>query len=322
MNSENEAKYEILINLLDKVLGKHRRHYVSKTQMEFNCPTCAALKNVEEDGKYNLEVHYGKGVYNCWSCGKTHGTHGTIYDLFYNFGNQQDVSIYQSLGMSYEYINDDGEEAVRTDRKVIQPYEFISLADKESLGVYPKAFNYLRKRGITNEIIKKHHIGWCYDGQYENRILFPSRDDDDNWNYFVTRSMDENQKPKYLNCDADKELMVFNETLINWDKWVFLVEGTFDHIVTPNSIPMLGKGIYPLLHKTIYEKANNKVVILVDPDAVNDGVEFYRQLDGGRLMGQILINFLPKYYDPAKFFEKFGFEQYKQQLIKSYRLID
>ena len=110
--------------------------------------------------------------------------------------------------------------------------------------------------------------------------------------------------------------------MINWDKWVFIVEGPFDHIVTPNSIPMLGKGIYPFLHSAIYENAKNKVVILTDPDAVNDGVEFYQQLDGGKLMGRVLINFMPKYYDPAKYFEKFGFESYKRQLMQSHRLKD
>jgi DNA primase len=322
MNSENLVKHPILINLLVSVLGDFRKHHVSQMQMAFNCPTCAQLKGVIADNKYNLEVHYGKGMYNCWACGKSQGTHGTIYDLFDTFGSKQDLSIYQSLNMGYEYTTDDGEEGVRVDRKIIIPPEYIPLADKESLGVYRKAYNYLRQRGITNEIIKKFSIGWCYDGKYADRILIPSMDDEGNWDYFTTRAMDKNVKPKYLNCDADKEYVVFNENLVNWDKWVFLVEGPFDHIVTPNSIPMLGKGIYPLLHRMIYDNATNKVVVLVDPDAVDDGIAFYRQLDGGKLLGRVLINFMPKYYDPAKYFEKYGFENYKRQLTQSYRLKD
>lgn len=322
MESPNEGKHPILVNLLTKVLGDFRKHHESQMHMAFNCPTCAALKNVVSDNKYNLEVHYGKGVYNCWSCGKTEGTHGTIYDLFYRFGDQHDLAMYQTIGMEYEYVNKDGEKVERVDRKIIIPSEYISLADKQSLGVYRRAYQYLNGRGITNELIKKYNIGWCYDGKYADKIVIPSLDEEDNWNYFVTRAIDKNTKPKYMNCDADKEMIIFNEALIDWDKWVFLVEGPFDHIATPNSIPMLGKGIYPLLHQTIYEKAKNKIVVLTDPDAVDEGVEFYRQLDGGRLLGKILINFMPKYYDPAKYFEKFGFENYKKQLMQSHRLKD
>lgn len=322
MTELNDEKYYALLNLLTKVLGNAKKHHASKKQIAFNCPTCAALKNVTYDNKYNLEVNYGKGVYKCWSCMETEGTHGTIYDLFHSFGDRQDLAIYLSIGMEYEYVTKSGDVVERSDKKIIIPPEYISLSDKESLGVYRKAYAYLRQRGITNEIIKKHNIGWCYDGKYADRIVVPSVDDEGNWQYYTTRSMDKNVKPKYLNCDENKESIVFNEALVNWDKWVFVVEGPFDHIVTPNSIPMLGKGIYPLLHNTIYEKANNKIVILTDPDAVEDGVKFYRQLDGGRLLGKVLINFLPKYYDPAKFFEKFGMQNYKKQLMMSHRLKD
>lgn len=322
MDSPNEVKYPILINLLTNVLGEFKKHHTSQTQMAFNCPVCAQLKNVVSDNKYNLEVHYGKGVFNCWACGKSQGTHGTIYDLFHQFGTQPDLSLYLSLNMGYEYVTEDGEKGVHIDRKINIPPEYIPLADKEGLGVYRQAYDYLRRRGITPEIIKKFSIGWCYDGRYEGRILIPSMDDEGNWDYFTTRAMDKTVKPKYLNCDADKEEIIFNENMINWDKWVFLVEGPFDHIVTPNSIPMLGKGVYSFLHSTIYENAKNKVVVLTDPDAVDDGVAFYRQLDGGKLLGRVLINFMPKYYDPAKYFEKFGMESYKRQLMQSHRLKD
>lgn len=322
MDSSNELKHQLLIELLTNVLGDFRKHSVSKTQLAFNCPNCAAMQNVESDHKFNLEVSYGKGVYNCWSCGESCGTRGTISDLFYKFGDRNDFALYQNLGMQYEYVNKDGEIIEHTDTNLFIPREYISLADKQSLGVYRKAYKYLSDRGITNEIIVKYNIGWCYDGKYADRILIPSVDEEGRWNYFTTRAIDKTVKPKYLNCDADKSQIIFNEDMIDWDKWVFVVEGPFDHIVTPNSIPMLGKGIYPLLHKTIYENANNKVVILTDPDAVEAGVKFYRQLDGGKLLGRVLINFLPTYYDPAKFFEKFGMEEYKKQLIKSYRLKD
>jgi DNA primase len=224
--------------------------------------------------------------------------------------------------MQYEYISEEGDIEEHLERPLIIPREYISLADKENLGVYQRAYAYLNQRRITQDIIKKFNIGWCYDGKYENRILIPSVDDEGDWNYFTTRAIDKRVKPKYMNCDVKKEEIIFNVSKVNWEKWVFVVEGPFDHLVTPNSVPMLGKGIYPLMHRAIYDNAKNKVVILVDPDAVDDGIAFYRQLDGGKLLGRVLINFMPKYYDPAKYFEKFGMENYKRQLAQSYRLKD
>lgn len=323
------AEQILLIELLAKILGEYRKHSEQKKEMQFNCPTCAQLKDVEYDHKYNLEVNYGMGVFNCWSCGKTYGTHGTIRNLIEKYGDSNDLMIYQSLGLQYEYVSND-ETVVREDTTLKLPSEFVSLKGKRIMKVYKQAFTYLDSRGITDEIIEKYNIGWCYAGKYENRILVPSivrveNDDGEEreWvNYFTTRSFVPYVIPKYMNCDKDKELMVFNESLVNWNKTIFLVEGPFDHIVTPNSLSMLGKNLYPLLKRTIYQKANNNVVILTDPDAKETGISIYRELDGGRLLGKVFINFLPSKIDPAKFFEKFGFEAYKTQLRKSIRLID
>lgn len=311
-----------LLNLLVKILDEYGRHHESQKNLTFNCPTCAELKNVEYDNKYNLEVNYGMGIYNCWACGKTHGTHGTLLSLVNKFGTINDVNIYKALNLTFEYKNKDGDDVVRENKDIYLPTDFISLKNKRVMNVYRQAFNYLDKRGVTDKIIDKYSIGWCHSGKYENRILIPSITDEGNLDYYVTRAFDKNKVPKYLNCEKDKELIVFNENLINWDKIVFLVEGPFDHIITPNSIPMLGKVLYPLLKRTIYKNANNRIIIITDPDAQNDGIDIYRELDGGRLLGKILINFLPEGYDPAKFFSTFGFEKYKEQLKNSVRLID
>lgn len=315
-------KQEILINLLVKILGDFRHQHKTTMQITFNCPTCAEIKGIAVDNKHNLEINYGKGMYNCWSCGSSHGTHGTVFDLIRRFGDRNDLEIYIALDMQYEYLFDDEDRIERKDDHLLLPVEFASLVGKEDFGVYRKAYSYLHQRGITAEIIEKFNLGWCYGGPYEDRILIPSLTDEGNWNFFVTRTMKKETKPKYLNCDLDKELIVFNESMINWDKTIFLVEGPFDHIVTPNSIPMLGKKLYPLLHSTLYDNAKSKIVVLVDPDAVETGMAIYRQLDGGKLMGKVFINFLPKYYDPAKFFERFGLEAYKQQLRLNKRLFD
>jgi hypothetical protein len=58
---------------------------------------------------------------------------------------------------------------------------------------------------------------------------------------------------KYKNPEAQKEILIFNEYLINWDETIYLVEGAFDSIFIPNAIPMLGKFMSEHLFSVLYE---------------------------------------------------------------------
>ena len=71
-----------------------------------------------------------------------------------------------------------------------------------------------------------------------------------------------------------------------------MVEGAFDHIFVPNSIPMLGKSISDLLFDKLYEKAK-KVIVLLDGDAWSDAQKLYDKLNGGRLFNKVWITKLP-----------------------------
>ena len=54
--------------------------------------------------------------------------------------------------------------------------------------VYPirrQAYNYLIKRGITDNIIDKYGIGFCDKGSFSGRIIIPSYDSKNQLNYFI-----------------------------------------------------------------------------------------------------------------------------------------
>ena len=51
-------------------------------------------------------------------------------------------------------------------------------------------------------------MGYTTDGKYGGRIILPSYDKEDKLNYWVGRTYN-NQKPKYLNPDSDKEEVIF-----------------------------------------------------------------------------------------------------------------
>ena len=76
---------ELIIEILEDFLGNHKKHYEAKGQISFDCPECAMEKGLMEgDGKGNLEVNYDSGVYKCWACSETNGTHGTVRKLIKN----------------------------------------------------------------------------------------------------------------------------------------------------------------------------------------------------------------------------------------------
>jgi len=77
-----------------------------------------------------------------------------------------------------------------------------------------------------------------------------------------------------------------------------LVEGVFDSIFLPNSIPMLGKYISDLLFKKIYETAKD-VTIILDGDAWDDTEKLYHKINCGKLMGKVSVVRLPKDKDIA-----------------------
>lgn len=302
---ENSLIYGIILD----VLGKPKKTNVSKQQYSFDCPVCSAEKGeYEGDGKGNLEVNLSEGVYNCWACGEVNGTKGSLKKLFRSFANKQQVKKLKMIG----YTLDDFKSKVK-DANVIEdltlPKGFISFdeGNPKSL-LYKQAWNYLTKeRKIKKEIIQKYKMGYVSGGQYDSRVVIPSYDINNELNYWVTRTY-VNAKPKYLNPDSDKEILIFNECCVDWDSDVYLVEGPFDHIVVHNSVPLLGKKISDKLMHSLFHKTNGNVIILLDDDAWEDAKKHYAKLNVGKLFGRIRIVKMKEGYDIAKIHEDFGRE--------------
>lgn len=302
-------KYEILVNILEDFLGSYKNRYSSKGQITFDCPQCAAEKGIANDGKGNLEINYRKGQYNCWSCGEHSNMRGSLIKLFRSWGGAENLSRFYNLKLQYNYETDNGDlVTIGSAERLKLPVEYNSLINAPNIGLNRPFFNYLIERRITPELIEKFKIGFAYTGKYADRIILPSYDEDGDLNYFVTRSIKKKTKFKYLNCDVEKKTIVFNEYLVDWEKTVFIVEGPFDHLVLPNSIPLLGKQLSDLLFSKIYQNAESGVVVILDPDATARANAIYNKLDGGRLMNKIRIINMPLEYDVSKYNELYGSE--------------
>jgi len=282
---ENEA----LVELLEEVLGDHGLHYPNHGQISFNCPVCDDGRN-----KHNLEVNYVVNVYKCWSCGDSEGTHGPLGRIFDRYGNKKQKKLYNVLKP---------ETVVKREKKK----KSLKLPDaftlfKDSSPVYPvrrQAMNYLKNRGITDEMIEKYGIGFCDKGDHAGRIIVPSYDKKGELNYYIARSWNPMSRAKYKNPEAEKDKIIFWENLIDWNKDIFLVEGAFDGLFLENSIPMLGKHMSELLFETIYLNAKGNITICLDADAWENAVKLYHELNGGDLWGKIKLIKLPDDSDIA-----------------------
>lgn len=311
----------LLVDILESFLGEHRKHNEDTGQIAFDCPACSEDKGMPEgDGKGNLEVNYNLGKFRCWACHDVNNMHGPVMKLLNRYGSPKNAR-------DYLLVKPDADTILNKERGetiVELPEGYKKLADctdkdyKSGL-----AKKYLYERGISDDIIKEFQIGYTIRGKYHNRIIIPSFDKDGVLNYFIARwFLKEKTKIKYLNPDAEKQEIIFNENKVNLDSTIYLVEGATDHIVTPNSIPLLGKYISPKLLELLHDHAMSFVVIVLDDDAWEDAKNLYRELNFGYLRGRIKIVRCPEGYDPSKIYEKLGAKGIVKLLMSARFLTD
>lgn len=293
-----------VVNILESFLGECRKHNEDNGQASFDCPACSDDKGLSEgDGKGNLEINYYKDVFRCWVCKDINGMSGGVTKLFKKYGNKKLLSDYRLL--QPEKFFDDKEGEVKL---LALPEGYKELKDcTEKDYKYNTAMTYLFERGITKKIIEDFKIGFTTIGNFANRIILPSYGEEGNLNYFIARwFVKQFTKVKYVNPDTPKQEIIFNEQRINWDATIYLVEGGFDHIVVPNSIPLLGKDVSEVLLYALHEKAKANIVVLLDGDAYENAKALYWKLNFGKLKGRIRICKIPESLDPSKIFEKYG----------------
>ena len=275
---------EVLLELIEDVLDKPKKVYGSKHQYGYDCPNCMDIKGLDKgDNKGNLEINLNKFVYNCWGCGIS----GPLGKLFDSYGTKKQKKVY-NLIKPEELKQQENKKP-----KLKLPEGYTTFEDSNPRFIpHIEAYKYLQSRGITDEIIKKYKIGYTVTGDFAYRIIVPSFNKEGVLNYFVARAWVKSRL-KYKNPTAEKDQIIFNEGLIDWNKDVYLVEGAFDGFFLENSIVMLGKKMSSLLFETLYANAKGNIIICTDGDAWSDGLKLYHELNGGALYNKIKIIKLP-----------------------------
>jgi DNA primase len=308
-----------LTSIFESFLGDIRKHNEETGQAAFDCPACSAEKDLfHGDGKGNLEINYHKGVYKCWVCYETNRTYGHLDNLVKKYANKTQIREYDLH--KPEFTNN----LVRNHEKIVinLPEGYKKLSECTTKDYKSDlAKKYLYNRGITDKIIEDFNIGYTIVGDHKNRIIIPSYDSDGNLNYFIARwFLNKKTKIKYLNPHVEKSEIIFNENKVNWDATIYLVEGATDHIVVPNSIPLLGKFISDKLKAVLHENAKAFIVVLLDSDAYEDAERLYWELNCGDLRGRVKICVPPDGHDPSSIYQYLGPKGIIKLLLNSHRL--
>jgi len=295
----------LVLNILESFLGEPKKHNIENGQVSFDCPACGIDKDMPDgDGKGNLEINYNEGVFKCWSCYQKNDMSGKIPKLIKMFGTSKLLKDYYLIEpTAISSYNKKDVEFI----EVLLPETFtkISKSNKKDLE-YNNALTYLQSRNISMDIIERYDIGYGIKGSEAGRVILPSYDKENILNYYTGRSYKKYVKPKYLNPEVDKSVIIFNERFLNWNSTIYIVEGPFDHIILPNSIPLLGKYLSETLLMKILENANADIVLVLDGDALSDSYYLYKKLNILNLYGKIKFVELPYGRDISEIYQYLG----------------
>lgn len=271
MNNSDEK-----LSLLESVFGSSM--IAGSEERLFFCPFC-------HHHKRKLSINIKKNCYKCWTCdvrGKD------IFQLLKRKTSQAKQDRWRELSGQTEILDDDAfsknmfdENKQKEERfhEIVQlPKEFVSLTGNKLPATAMPATAYLKHRKVKKEDIVRWKMGYCFGGEYANRIIVPSFDLQGNPDYFVGRSY-EDDVMKYKNPPVTKNI-VFNELYLDFAQPISLVEGVFDAInAGDNAVPILGSSLKE--DSRLFQQIalnDTKVYMALDPDAEKKSVRLIAKM--------------------------------------------
>ena len=337
MIDEIRKIYDILV----LILGESKSGFDNDNfQYQFPCPKCIERNGITEARKFNLELNIKSQLFNCWSCSSIdEHMSGTIVKLIRMYGSEKLLQEYKEvihqireselykLNFGSNDFNIDTSIIEKEELKLPSSFKRFKKDGKNNWG----AIKYLKNRGIGWDIIEKYKIGYT-EKEEENkkgsfRVIIPSYDTLGELNYWVGRDyLPQNDKypsrVKYDNPKVEKRNIIFNEDKLQWDADITLVEGPFDHIVVPNSVPLLGKALNKeyKLYWDLISKCNGNVNIFLDGDAFSTVKELYSFLNHGRLYGKVRYIPVEGDEDPSSLYQKGGYKEIARHLSNAQQI--
>lgn len=250
------------LRAITSILGEVER--ITGEEVFFWCPR----EECKNHHKPKLSVNLKRDCFHCWVCG---WGGRSLLPLLRLRGETEHSRAYQDASSPAG--------SIKAFDKPQLPKDFRTLTKDWASRYCRQAKNYLlRERGLTEDDLYRYRVGYCEDGGYSERVVFPSFDEDGALNYVIGRSIYD-RHPVYLSGNYDKGSIVFNEYLVDWSKPVVVVEGIFDAIrVGDNAVPILGSSLGAdtrLFQRIVRSKQD--VVLMLDFDALSKQLRIARR---------------------------------------------
>ena len=258
------------ISILKKVMGSC---YHSGDEVLFFCPKC-------KHHKKKLSVNLDKNKFQCWVCSFRGNNVRRLIRRFGSFTQQQEwAKIDDTIEIASfdDIFSTEQEPEINVEQVISLPEEFKTLCSKSLSLASKPILRFLYERGVSNDEIVKWKIGYCPSGEYKERVIIPSFNEDGDVNYFIARTYGKDWM-KYKNPPASRDI-IFNELYVDFDDDLVIVEGVFDAIVAGNAVPILGSSLKEdskLLKKVV--EHDTPVYIALDPDVETKAMRLIKKM--------------------------------------------
>lgn len=282
--------------------------------MKGNCPYC---HSVEKFG-----VNLSQYRTNCFKCEANPSPIEVVMDIegFDTFPKAWD---YIGAFEEAEFLEAPKTPLEEVDSFLPEHFKLLTLGDSR---IAKLARSYMKGRGFDIDELSFKGVGYCDDGEYIGRVIFPYYEKG-KLRYFTARKFID-IGPKFKNPPVEsfgigKNLLIYNVDALQLYNKIYIVESITNALTLgDNAIALGGKVISDYQSSKILRSPIKKVVILLDPDATDralkTGLHFvnYKACKVVELPEGFDVNDVGK-KETMKYVKSTPYENY-QQLYKRY----
>lgn len=253
---------------------------VQKNGIHFHarCRLCGDSQKNSRKKRFHLEFNNGLVKWHCFNCGKSSKDFSFIklYSIVTGLSEEQ---VRQKL---YNYQPDKLKDRIKHLRTElpIQAEETSDIYFNDILhdcisetGHVDSMLEHVWKDTLKTfreerMIPDKYKLFYAYKGKYQNRIIIPVYDGQENIIYFQARRVPGTDiEPKYKNPASLKEMIIHNHDAFDVNKPIIVTEGLIDAFMIGNQgTTCLGKEVGDEFLKKLFKLTKKDIILAYDND--------------------------------------------------------
>jgi len=231
-------------------------YHIAGRELFIACPECG--------DESHFSVNISNGRYNCFKC----PCGGRLSSVILS-NRVQWKKLTQNL-LSKDLLGSKSTGKIVLPKNAFVIYSVLYPSEpatarhiQNSLSLCERAFKYCLKRGLTKEQIRDYRVYVC---PMDPRVYFPYWDGTGEIVYYMGRKMMGNQDIRTKDAENTEKPLFGRHVKVHRDV-VSLVEGVFDHFVTPFSYAIMGSSINSTQILQLRDDEVKTVFVIGDPDA-------------------------------------------------------